>query len=50
MVKDCSFPAQIEICMICQDAIKEVLLNDRAMDLQLFKEVIASRSYTNKVG
>ena len=42
--------SQAEICMICQDAIKEVLLNDRAMDLQLFKEVIASRSYTNKVG
>lgn len=42
--------SQAEICMICQDAIKEVLLNDRSMDLQLMKEVIASRSYTNKVG
>lgn len=42
--------SQAEICIICQDAIKEVLLNDRAMDLQLMKEVIASRSYTNKVG
>lgn len=42
--------SQAEICMICQDAIKEVLLNDRSMDLQLMKEVIASRSYINKVG
>lgn len=35
--------SQAEICMVCKDAIKEVLLENRVLNLSLFKEILSMK-------
>lgn len=44
LLPDLNDLSQAEICMVCTDAIKESLLNDKALTVSLIKEIISMRT------
>lgn len=44
LLPDMNDLSQAEICMICTDAIKETLLNDKPLTVSLIKEIISMRT------
>lgn len=46
LLPDLENMSQAEICTVCTDAIKEVLLYDRTMNVVLIKEIISRRTKT----
>lgn len=46
LLPDMNDLSQAEICMICTDAIKETLLNDKPLTVSLIKEIISMRTKT----
>lgn len=44
LLSDMNDLSQAEICMVCTDAIKESLLNDKALTVSLIKEIISMRT------
>lgn len=49
LLPDMNGLSQAEICMVCTDAIKESLLNDKALTVSLIKEIISMRTKSYQV-